>query len=163
MEHFLNALASKFNMKWNPEGSKMTPMRIKIAVQLLLLLAGPTHAWEVTRERDKMTDRTVTWARAVSGNATLLVGCLNGAVSPRLTWPARIGYGTLGLSYRVDDGPVIPRMAMLGQAGNVLYPWIASGGAEVMRAKRLRVQLSGEVYDFDLVKGEAMPKGSWGC
>lgn len=54
---------------------------------------------------------------------------------------------------------------MLSQAGNVLYPWIASGGAEVMRGKRLRVQLSGEVYDFDLVKGEGLPvpKAGWGC
>lgn len=122
-------------------------MNIKIA-SLLLLVATPVSAWEVTRERDRMTDRTMTWAAARSGAATLLVGCLNGEVSPRLTWPGRIGVGTIGVSYRVDDGPVIPRMAMLSQAGNVLYPWIASGGAEVMRAKRLRVQLSGEVYDY---------------
>lgn len=105
-----------------------------------------------------MTDKTHTWAQATSGNARLLVGCLNGEVSPRLTWPARIGHGTIGVSYRVDDGPVIPRMAMLSQAGTTLYPWIASGGAEVMRARRLRVQLSGEVYDFDLAKGEGLPK-----
>lgn len=132
-------------------------MKIKIAF-LLLLLATPATAWEVTRERDRMTDRMVTWASSRSGAATLLVGCLNGEVSPRLTWPTRIGVGTIGVSYRVDDGPVIPRMAPLNEAGNMLYPWIASGGPEVMRAKRLRVQLSGEVYDFDLAKGEAMPK-----
>jgi hypothetical protein len=92
-----------------------------------------------------------------------LVGCLNGHVSPRLTWPGRIGVGTLGLSYRVDDGPVIPRMAMVSQAGTTLYPWIASGGPEVMRAKRLRVSVGDAFYDFDLVKGEVMPKGAWGC
>jgi hypothetical protein len=167
MEHFLNALASKFNMKWNCDGSKMAVMRIKIAVQLLLLLVTPAtvgNAWEVTRSKDRMTDKTLTWARAVSGNATLLVGCLNGAVSPRLTWDRRIGYGTLGLSYRVDDGPVIPRMAGTSQDGRVLYPWLASGGAEVMRAKRLRVTVGDAFYDFDLVKGEALPKfGGWGC
>lgn len=143
----------------------MPAMRIKIAVQLLLLLTGPAQAWEVTRTKDRMTDRTVTWAAARSGDATLLVGCLNGSVSPRLTWDRRIGYGTIGLSYRVDDGPVIPRMAGTSQSGNTLYPWLMSGGAEVMRAKRLRVQLSGEVYDFALAKGEGLPapKAGWGC
>ena len=110
-----------------------------------------------------MTDKTHTWAQATSGNARLLVGCLNGEVSPRLTWPARIGHGTIGVSYRVDDGPVIPRMAMVSQAGTTLYPWIASGGPEVMRAKRLRVSVGDAFYDFDLVKGEVMPKGAWGC
>jgi hypothetical protein len=56
-------------------------------------------------------------------------------------------------------------MAMLSQAGNVLYPWIASGGAAVMRAKRLRVSVGQAFYDFDLVKGESMPgsKVGWGC
>lgn len=128
----------------------------------IVTLAAPASAWEVTRERDRMTDKTLTWAASRTSNATLLVGCLNGAVAPRLTWPARIGVGSVGISYRVDDGPVIPRMAMLSQDGKVLYPWIASGGPEVMRARRLRVSIGGEVYDFDLVKGEKMP-ARWGC
>lgn len=131
-------------------------MKAAIAA-ICLMVATPCTAWEVTRTKDALTDRVMTWARAQSGNATLLVGCLNGRAAPRLVWPARMGWGDVGVSYRIDDGPVIPRIAMVSQDGTTLYPWIASGGAAVMRARRLRVQVGQAFYDFDLVKGEGMP------
>ena len=156
----IEPLGIKFNMKWNTRAIRLPAMKINFACVCIYIvtLAAPASAWEVTRTKDRMTDKTVTWAAAKANGATLLVGCLNGRVSPRLTWPGRIGWGTIGVSYRVDDGPVIPRMAPLNDAGNVLYAWIAVGGSEVMRARRVRVQVGDEVYDFDLVKGEGLPK-----
>jgi hypothetical protein len=111
-------------------------------------------------ERDRMTDRTLTWASATSGDATLLVGCLNGEVQPRLTWDRRIGWGNLGVSYRFDDGPVTPRMAMVNQDGRTLYPWISDYAIAVGKlrsGKRLRVTLGQAFFHFDLANGEKLP------
>ena len=125
---------------------------------ILLLTATPATAWNVTHERDRMSDKTLTWASASSGNATLLVGCLNGSVQPRLTWSQRMGRGDIGISYRFDDGPVVPRMAMVSQDGVTLYPWLgdpATAMARLKNGKRLRVNIGQAFYDFDLQQGGA--------
>lgn len=121
-----------------------------------VLFATPAHAWQVERTKDRMTDRTETWASSTAGDARLLVGCLNGAVTPRLVWDKRIGWGTIGVSYRVDDGPVVPRMAMVSDDGRTLYAWPMDGAA-VLKARRVRVSISGNVYDFDVGAGERLP------
>jgi hypothetical protein len=124
----------------------------------LIVFATPATAWNVTHERDRMTDNPLTWASTSSGKATLLVGCLNGHVQPRLTWDRPIGRGDIGISYRFDDGPVVPRFAMVGQDGMVLYPWIADYAAAMARlknGKRLRVTIGQTFYDFDLQQGGA--------
>lgn len=139
--------------------------RAKAAIAALMLLAAtPAAAWEVTRERDRMSDKTLTWASARSNGATLLVGCLNGRAEPRLTWPKRIGFGSgVGVSWRVDEGPVQSYLAgMFSQDGTVFYPWTSAHAGPVMRAKRVRVSIGKAFFDFDLVKGEALPK-VWGC
>lgn len=114
-----------------------------------------------------MTDRSILWAEVKSGDATLLVGCMNGRVEPRLTWSRRIGYGDVGVSYRFDDGPVIPRMAMVSQDGRTLYAWLGNPAAAVVKmraARRVRVQLGQAFYDFDLTSGGAgLPASGWGC
>ncbi|MET4474354.1 hypothetical protein ABIA89_008191 [Bradyrhizobium sp. LA6.7] len=107
-----------------------------------------------------MTDHTLTWASSSSGAATLLVGCLNGSVQPRLTFRERIGYGRPGVSFRFDDGPVVPRIAMVSDDGTTLYVWTgdyADAMAKLRKGRRLRVQLSQTFYDFDLSAGEPLP------
>jgi hypothetical protein len=127
-------------------------MRVIFVVGMLASTITTASAWTIERTKDPMTDRTNIWASVTDKGATLLVGCLNGQVEARLTWPDRIGYGSqLGLSYRVDKGEVVPRFAMLTQDGRTLYPW---AGVDWLRpAKRLRVQIDRTVFDFDLVKG----------
>jgi hypothetical protein len=107
-----------------------------------------------------MTDKTLTWASARSEGATLLVGCLNGQVQPRLTWDRRIGFGTIGVSYRFDDGPVTPRMAMVSQDGTTLYAWPmdhADALARLRKGKRLRLNIGKAFYDFDTAAGDPLP------
>lgn len=132
----------------------------RILAALMLLTAAPATAWNVSTTKDRMNDAALTWAEVSANGATLLVGCLNGSVQPRLTWNKRIGRGDVGVSYRFDDGPVVPRMAMVSQDGVTLYPWIAdyaSAMARLAKAKRLRVQLGQAFYDFDLTSGGALP------
>ncbi|MGY3615930.1 hypothetical protein [Bradyrhizobium sp. USDA 10063] len=127
---------------------------------LLTLSAAPASAWTVTHERDRMTDKQLTWASAISGDATLLVGCLNGEVQPRLTWNQRIGWGDVSVTYRFDDGPVNSHFAMVSQDGRALYIWLNTYNeamAKLRRGKRLRVQLGQAFYDFDLAKGDSIP------
>lgn len=130
-----------------------------IAIACAALGGSSAAAWTVTHEKDRMTDKTLTWASATSGDATLLVGCLNGTVQPRLTWSQPMGFGSgVGVSWRVDDGPVQSYLAgLFSQDGTVLYPWTSDDAAPVMRAKRVRVQLGQAFYDFDLRTGEPMP------
>ena len=109
-----------------------------------------------------MTDKSLTWASVTAQDATLLVGCLNGHPQPRLTWSEPVGRGDIGVTFRFDDGPVVPRMAMASQGGKVVYPWLmdyADAIARLKGGKRLRVQISGgRFYDFDLkAGGQAMP------
>lgn len=140
-------------------------MQFRLAL-LAALIATPATAWDVTREQDRMTDRTVTWAEASDRDARLVVGCLNGKVAPRLTWSRRIGYGDLAVSWRFDDGPLHATTgAMVSQDGRTLYAWIgnAAGAVQAMRAaRRVRVAISGAVYDFLVGKGDPLPT-RWGC
>lgn len=66
-------------------------------------------------------------ASARSGDATLLVGCLNGEAQARLTWEKSVGFGRVGVSYRLNGGPVVPRFALVSQDGRTLYPWTGEG------------------------------------
>jgi hypothetical protein len=145
------------------------PIMHRFLTALMLLILGfcpPATAWNVSVERDRLSDKAMTWAEVRNGNARLLVGCLNGKVQPRLMWDRRIGWGDVGVSYRFDDGPVVPRMAMVSQDGVTLYPWLgdpAGAMARLAKAKRLRVQLGQAFYDFDLTQGERLPARWGGC
>jgi hypothetical protein len=136
---------------------------LRLLALALALIATPASAWTVTHEKDRMTDKTLTWASVESGDATLLVGCLNGQVQPRLTFPRRAGWGSgIGVSWRYDDGPVQAHAgALFSQDGLALYPWVSTYNdalAALRRAHRLRIGIGREVFDFDLAKGgQAMP------
>jgi hypothetical protein len=136
-----------------------------VAMLCAVSAATPAAAWTVTQERDRMTDKTLTWASATSGDATLLVGCLNGRPHPRLTWDRRVGFGSnVGVSWRVDDGPVQSYVAgLFSQDGTTLYAWTDHNAGPVMRAKRVRLQLGQAFYDFDMTRGERLPTKWGGC
>ncbi|WP_445215752.1 hypothetical protein ACKWRH_25385 [Bradyrhizobium sp. Pa8] len=143
-------------------------MRIAMfAAASFALLATPASAWTVTHERDRLTDRELTWASAQSGGATLLVGCLNGHVQPRLVWTERVGFGNgIGVSWRLDNGPVVMTTgALFSQDGQTLYAWPGTLESQVIsglrKGKRLRVQLGDAVLDFDLTRGVGWPQ-QWG-
>jgi len=107
-----------------------------------------------------MTDRTETLAIVRSGDATLQVGCMNGHVQPWLTFERHTGRGNIGLSYRFDDGPVVPRFAFMSPGTSNLYIWLLDYGealAKLRKGKRLRVQIGKAFYDFDLTGGQPLP------
>jgi hypothetical protein len=130
--------------------------KIAIAAGLTFALAAPCSAWTVAQNRDKLTDKANVKASTTSGGATLLVGCLQGHVEPRLVFPRRIGYGRPSASYRFDDGPVTPRIGSLSGNGTTLYLWTmdhADALEKLRNAKRFRVQFDGAFFDFDLTQG----------
>jgi hypothetical protein len=131
----------------------------------LCLLVTPAAAWTVTQEKDRMTDKVLTWASATSGDATLLVGCLNGRIEPRIAWDRRMGFGSgIGVSWRMDNGPMQSYLAgMFSQDGTVFYPWTDSKSGSVMRAKRVRVSIGKAFYDFDTAAGKPLPTKWGGC
>lgn len=145
-------------------------MRASIAIGVYIIfasIAAPAAAWTVATERDPLSDKTLTWASSQSGAARLLVGCMNGRVSPRLSWSERKGWGSgIGVSWRVDDRPVqMTTGGLFSQDGTTLYAWPGTFEEEIMSelhtAKRLRVSLGREVLDFDLAAGGGWP-AKWG-
>lgn len=124
----------------------------------LLIVATTLSAsatWNTGSFVDRMTDRKYAYAELPSkdGTAKLYVGCMNGNVMPDIRFPARVGYGEMGVSYRFDEGPVVPRMVQLPQDGKALWLWIGSDAealATIKRSKRLRVQTKAMFLDFDL-------------
>lgn len=131
--------------------------KILTLVAMLTSAATPASAWYVSTHKDPMTDRIETSALVIDGNATLYVGCMNGQPQARLMWPKRVGYGdSVGLSFRIDQGEVVPRFAFLSQDGKDLWPWPGApeeGINALARGKRLRVSISGNVFNFDLGQG----------
>lgn len=135
-----------------------------LRIVTVAVVAPVCAGWTVTRERDPMTDRLVTWSSATSNGATLLVGCLNGRPNARLTWDRRVGWGNLAVSYRVDQGPVIGRVnVLLSQEGRTLHPWISEDVEWLRNAKRVRVQIDSAMFDFDVTSGNERLPSKWGC
>lgn len=134
-------------------------MRHALTLLFTLSVATPAIAWDVGHFRDRMTDRQETFATVSSGNAQLYVGCMNGDVQPRLSFPSRIGNGRVGVSYRFDDGPVTPRFVLA--SGDSLYLWpmdYAEALAKLKHGKRLRVEVGKAFFDFDLTGGASLPE-----
>jgi hypothetical protein len=116
-----------------------------------LALAG----WQTGNFVDRMTDRKESYARVndAEGRASLYVGCMNGSIFPQIEFPQRIGVGQVGLSYRFDDEPVMPRFAAVSGDGTSIWLWIANGpemALKIRHSKRLRVQMNSTFLDFDL-------------
>ena len=84
---------------------------------------------------------------------------------PALVFDRSVAVRTVGLSYRFNDGPVVPRVAVVGSDLRTVYPWLASpaaGVAAVSSHARLRVQIfptgsAPRFFDFDLTgaRGDA--------
>ena len=139
-------------------------MRAFVIVAGLLCASSAALAeWKTGSFVDRMTDRKETFAelQAKEGAATLYVGCMNGHISPDITFPERIAYGEVGVTYRFDEGQVVPRIARLPSDGKALWLWISSGpetALRIRRSKRLRVQLKEAFFDFDLTGAETAIK-----
>jgi hypothetical protein len=125
------------------------------------LLPTAASAWTVGHFKDRMTDRQETFATVSAGQGTLYVGCMNGKVFPRLTFPQRIGVLEVGATYRFDEGAMVPRIARLSQDGRDVWIWPLDGpqvAEKMRRAKRLRIRILHEVMDFDLASGQRLPE-----
>lgn len=135
---------------------------LPITIAILLTLAPTTaSAWDVGHFRDRMTDRQETYATVSSNGADLYVGCLNGQVFPRLNFSQPMGIGDIGVSYRFDNGAVVPRIAPLSQDGRSSWLWLMTGpqtAAKMRTAKRLRVSIGQRFYDFNLAQGARLPE-----
>jgi hypothetical protein len=137
---------------------------MRIALLFLLLSAVPAVAgWDVGSFQDRMTDRKETYATITTAEgASLYVGCLNGQVFPRITFPARVAYGTIGATYRFDSRGVEMRIAPVSSDGRDVWLWIGAPAAAVTdlrKSKRLRVQIGTTFLDFDLSGSETALSG----
>lgn len=123
---------------------------------VMLFLTFPAAAeWQVVHSTDRMTDKKTAYAGVIAPNssAQLYVGCKNGQVFPEITYPRRVAFGSIGATYRIDDGPVTPRIAPVSPNGTQVWLWIGDPEATVSRlkkAKRLRVQVDKEFLDFNI-------------
>jgi hypothetical protein len=128
---------------------------------LAALIVTPCHAWDVGQSKNRMTDRVETFATVSSDGAMLLVSCVNGSVQPRLTFDSpTIGWGDVGVSYRFDDGPEVPRIASVSRDSGDMYIWHldhAEALANLRKGKRLRISIGKTFYDFDLTGGQRLP------
>lgn len=119
--------------------------------------------WKTGNFVDRMTDRKESYAElpASEGNASLYVGCVNGKIAPDIKFPERIGFGEVGVTYRFDDGPVVPRITRIPSDGKSLWLWIGGDReavAQIRRSKRLRVQIKAMFLEFDLTGADAAIK-----
>jgi hypothetical protein len=106
---------------------------MKRLILALLASMGASHAcsaaWQTGTFTDKMTDRKESYARlnSVDGTASLYVGCMNGRILPQIEFQRRIANGDIGVTYRFDEGPVVPRITPVSTDGTSLWLWISSG------------------------------------
>jgi hypothetical protein len=138
-----------------------------LAVLAHLAGTGPVAAaWELHEYTDQMTDRPGAWAELSSSTAraSLTVRCLNGTQIPDISFPERLSVYEIGVNYRFDNGPVVPRIARVSTNGRDLWLWLgnpASAIAQIRKGKRLRVQVfTGAAeplfFDFDLTDAGVM-------
>jgi hypothetical protein len=64
-----------------------------------------------------------------------------------------------GLSYRLDDGPVVQRIAFLSRDSGDMYIFHLDHAEELanLQGKRLRISIGKAFYDFDLTGGQRLP------
>ena len=106
-----------------------------------------------------MTDREVAVATTSRNGLTLQVSCSPMPVA--LVFAGPVAFGRIGISYRVDNGPVVPRFATMASDGRTAWPNIPR--SEIARAKRFRVTafLPGQesrFYDLDLNGSDALAR-----
>ncbi|MET4206871.1 hypothetical protein [Bradyrhizobium sp. LA2.1] len=140
-------------------------MRRAIVVVLTTLLAcSPVAAdWSITSYKDRLSDRDVKVATLPAKErdhgvfARLVINCLESPVVGGLVLSietgSRFSRGRMGLSYRVDQREVVPRLMPVNSNGNGMSSWAQP--EELEGAKRIRVELSPArsptlFFDFDL-------------
>jgi len=138
-------------------------MRVIASLAALWVLTVPCLAeWDVQAFQDRMTDRkeAVATLAPKDGTGSVVVGCMNGRIFPRVSFPARIGVYEIGATYRFDNTPVEMSIARLSANGRDVWLWMGAPDpsaaiVERMRkSKRLRVQIGDHFLDYDLAGAE---------
>jgi hypothetical protein len=137
-------------------------MRWSATIALLVFLADTTAyaEWRVGHFVDRMTDRKETYATLLAPGTSveMYIGCKNGTVFPEIVFPKRIGVYEIGLTYRFDNGEVVPRIMPLSSDGQSVWPWLMDAEDAVgliRKSKRLRIQVQRVFLDFDLTGADA--------
>lgn len=146
--------------RWPARNLDPPDMR-NITILILLLIATPVKAWDVTFSQDRVTGRTLTWATASSPPGRIVYGCLNGYPQPFLVFSRHVALADQTLTYRIDDGPVVSSKVLLSKNGRMLSPWLAEFRDirwKFENAKRLRVWLEHDAMDFNLDNGRRLPE-----
>jgi hypothetical protein len=121
---------------------------MKAAVAVFLTMTAPAAAgWKIDAAKDRMTDKNIktAWVAAVDpasgAKARLEVSCFDdplvGGLFIQLRTNHRFSQGKMGLSYRVDDGPVENRYMRVTADG--MAGW--GDARAVLKGKRVRVRL----------------------
>ena len=107
----------------------------------------------MTHFTDRMTDKSVAVATVSAPPGTLRVTCSG----PTIEFDTRVAFGKIGVSYRFDNGEVVPRFFDMLQDGRTLLftNYLLTMTREISRAKRLRMTVflpgqSAIFMDFDL-------------
>ena len=97
-----------------------------LAALVVGTLSSPSAAsWRVISKVDPMTGKPAAIAPVSAGSATLQLACKR--TGPELVFSGSVAVRTVGLSYRFDDGPVVPRVAaVVGSDFRRVYPWLGS-------------------------------------
>lgn len=124
----------------------------RIAIALISLTTSAFSAWDVSQHVSPLTDKTYMVAQSrssVGTNIFLHVMCVNNQLYARVTFPARVPFRSpVGTVWRLDDGPTVMRNAWV--SGNDIHPWTHSDALSVLKASRVRVQVSElGTLDFD--------------
>jgi hypothetical protein len=127
---------------------------------MLLVVATPALAWDVSAVKDPMTDKSATVASVTGRGASLSVTCTDGEPEIELKLDQRIAEKNVSITYRFDDGSEVRRTATVSRDGYGVRPWPTESSAAVWRlkrAKRLRLVVNGAPFDFDLSTGASLP------
>ena len=122
-------------------------MRLVFLMLAVMVFVSPASAeWQVRTYIDPMTDRTETIATlsAVVGQGTLRVACLNGRLTPEISFPTQVSFLRINTKHRFDDETVVTRTVPVSRDGRELWLWSgdpAAAAKRLAKASRLRVQI----------------------
>ncbi|MBB4398914.1 hypothetical protein [Bradyrhizobium sp. ERR14] len=135
--------------------------RRALVILLSATITSPAFGWEIHRF-EVLPGRTAIVAQLSSVGATLYVGCIKGEATPILKLDKDVGPGRIPVTYRLDDGPIVQRYAMVGHEACYLWIWPLDAGEAVERlrnASRLTVHVLGYLtVDFDLSGPRELPQ-----
>ncbi len=151
---------------------------MKAVLVCALLVSSPAFAdWQANTVTDRMTDKKETiitapakqtatrFGRQVS--AHLQVECwtspsFKNKPLPSIVFDSEVALGEIGITYRLDDKPVVQRLIRVTGAGNAVHLALLDTSAltrEIAKAKRFRITVFWKLdqpgfYEFDIPNGK---------